>query len=168
MKQVSEEVIENVIIRMNNIEEGDIPQLIDRMGGEQPIILAYLLAYGEEVGKDDRGLLMFLGLNVWQMMSEGGHPPAKVSEDVLEELEDKNIKMIEFQIEASEADLYNFAECLMDGYNQRNILDYILREIMEGPEGKGALMEDDHIGVFMLCLMTVIDCFDRDHLSWAT
>ncbi|HDL64222.1 MAG TPA: hypothetical protein ENH12_02390 [Proteobacteria bacterium] len=86
MKQVSEEVIENVIIRMDNIEEGDIPQLID----------------------------------------------------------------------------------LMEGYNQRNIMDYILREIMEGPEGEGALSKDDHIGVFMLCLMTVVDCFDRDHLSWAS
>ena len=168
MKQVSEEVIENVLRRMENIVEEEVPKLVEQMGKEQPLVLAYLLAYGEEMGQDDQGLLILLGLNVWQMMSEGGHHPAKVSEDLLEELEDKNIKMLESRIEASEADLYNFAERLMNGYNQRNILDYILREIMEGPEGEGALSEDDHIGVFMLCLMTVIDCFDRDHLSWAT
>ncbi|MEA1927894.1 MAG: hypothetical protein U9N73_06775 [Candidatus Auribacterota bacterium] len=163
MKQVSQEVIDNVISRMNNLEDEDVPRLIKNLGEEQPLILAYLMAYGEEMGEDDQGLLIFLGLNVWQMMSEGGYSPAKVSEEALEELEDKNIKMIESQVEASESEISNFAEDLMNGYNQRNIMEYILRTIMGG---EGSLKEGDHIGVVMLCLMTVIDCLDRDHLTW--
>lgn len=165
MKPVSEEVVENVLKRMEDIEEEDIPKLIEEMGKEQPIVLAYLLAYGEEMDEDDQGFLIFLGLNIWQMMSEGDHSPAKVSEELLEELEDKNIKMVESQAEESEDNLWNFSERLVNDYNQRNILMYVLGEIMEESEDEGAIQEEN-IGIFMLCLMTVIDCLDKDHLSW--
>ena len=165
MKPVSKEVVEQVRQRMGNIEEEEVPKLVEQMGEEQPIILAYLLAYGEEMIEDDQGFLLFLGANIWQMMSEGGRAPAKVSEEVLEEIEDNNVKLIQSQAEGSEDEQWNFAERLVSGFNQYNIMYFILEKIL-GESEDGGEIQEENIGIFVLCLMTVIDCFDRDHLSW--
>ena len=164
MKIVSEEIIENVLQRMEDIKERDAPGLITRMGEEQPIVLAYLMAYAKDLTEDEQGLLVLLGLNIWQMMSEDGPHPAKVSEEVIEEMEDKNVQMVEYQAEEFEFVQDDIAERLITGYNQRNILMYMLESIMEEPEDE-RVIQGDNIGIFMLCLKTVIDCFDRDHLS---
>ena len=91
-------------------------------------------------------------------------PLSKISELVLEEMEDKNIKMLEYWGTESDSEQWDFAERMVAGYNQRSILEYVLGEIMED-EGE---VQEENIGIFMLCLKTVIDCFDRDYLAWAT
>jgi len=83
---------------------------------------------------------------------------------VIEEMEDKNVQMVEYQAEEFEFVQDDIAERLITGYNQRNILMYMLESIMEEPEDE-RVIQGDNIGIFMLCLKTVIDCFDRDHLS---
>ena len=75
MKQVSEGVIENVLRRMENIVEEEVPKLVEQMGKEQPLVLAYLLAHGGEKTEEEQGFLIFLGLNVWLIMSEGERHP---------------------------------------------------------------------------------------------
>jgi len=83
---------------------------------------------------------------------------------VIEEMEDKNVQMVEYQAEEFEFVQDDIAERLITGYNQRNILMYMLESIMDEPEDE-RVIQGDNIGIFMLCLKTVIDCFDRDHLS---
>ena len=160
MKTVSEETINSIQKRMEGMIPEDVTKLVERMGEEQPIILAYLLANGEEMTEDEQGFLIFLGINVWQMMSEGSQPPAKISEEILEETEDKNIKMVEYYGEESDAEQWDLAERLVNDYNQHKVLEYVLESIMEEPEEESVIQEDN-IGIFMLCLKTVTDCFDR-------
>jgi hypothetical protein len=49
---------------------------------------------------------------------------------------------------------------LVTEYNQQKVLEYVLESIKDEPEDN-PILQTENIGVFMLCLKTVIDCFDR-------
>ena len=64
MEPVSAEIVEKTWKRIESLSPRAIPNLIQRMTREQPVVLAYLMAVDKDIlNQDERELLLYLGVD---------------------------------------------------------------------------------------------------------
>lgn len=161
MNKISGEIVERTWKEMSSMSPLNYPKLINKMSKEQPVILAYLMAVGDELfNEDERELILYLGVVVWRIMSRGNEPLPSVTEKILDEVEDKNIKMLEYLEGESETDFFATVATIIENYNQPEVLRYVVEALMEDNE-EGVDIKEENIGMIMIYLKTVIDCFDK-------
>lgn len=161
MNPIPAEVVEKTWKRVAGTSLQEVPETIDRMTKEQPVILAYLLAVGHDIfNQDERELLFFLGMVIWQIMSQGTTRLPKITEKTIDEVEESNFKMLEYLEGESETGFVESVEGMLENYNQREVLGYVMEALMEEPE-EGCLIREENKGLMMIYLKTVLDCFDR-------
>lgn len=161
MNPIPAEVVEKTWKRVAGTSLQEVPETIDRMTKEQPLILAYLLAVGHDIfNQDERELLFFLGMVIWQIMSQGTTRLPKITEKTIDEVEESNLKMLEYLEGESETGFVESVEGMLENYNQREVLGYVMEALMEEPE-EGCLIREENKGLMMIYLKTVLDCFDR-------
>ena len=161
MKPIPADVVERTWKKIAETSPHKAPEIIDRMSKQQPLILTYLMAIGDELfNQDERELFVFLGIVIWQLMSQGETPLPKVTEEMIDEVEESNFKMLEYLEGESEVDFMETTETMIENYNQQEVLRYVLESIMEEPEEDCEIREENQ-GLMMIYLKTVIDCFDR-------
>jgi len=160
MEPISAEAVEKTWKRVASLSPRVAPKLIQRMTKEQPVILAYLLAVDHDIFNDDeRQLLLYVGVVIWQIMSQGVQPLTMVSEAVLDAAERNNVKMAEYLQGETEEGFLQATRMMISSYNQPEVLKYVVEAIMEEPE-EGCVIRDENRGIMLLDLKTVIDCFD--------
>ena len=161
MDRISSDIVEKTWEKMGKMSPSKAPKMMNRMLKQQPIILNYLMASGDDIfNQEEREFLLYLGVVVWQIMSQGSTPIPEVSENVLDEVENLNIKILEHLEEESESGFIETVDEIMSRYNQTEVLRYVLEAIVEEAK-EGNLIRDEMTGVIFLHLKTVIDCFDR-------
>lgn len=161
MDVISADVVETTWKEMAAGSVADARKWADRMTKDQPFVLAYLLAVGErDFNPDEAQLLVYLGTVVWQIFDRSGQQLAEVSGDVLDRTEENNAKMLEYLDGESETGFVEAVRGLLDGYNQVEVLRYVINALMEEPE-EGCDIRGDSVGPMFVHLKTVIDCFDR-------
>jgi hypothetical protein len=139
----------------------EMPKLINLMSKEQPFILTYLMAIDNAIfNQDERELLFYLGVVVWQIMSQGSTPLPKVTQETLDEIEESNTKMLEYLEGESETSFIETVETIVKNYNQPEVLRYVIEALMEESDEE-PLIRDEYKGIMMINLKTVIDCFDK-------
>ncbi|MCM8774380.1 MAG: hypothetical protein NC820_06580 [Candidatus Omnitrophica bacterium] len=137
------------------------PRLVNLTQKQQPFVLAYLLGVGgDTLNRDERELLLYIGIVVWQIMSQGDLPLKKITSEVLEETEEENMKMLEYLEDEPEASFIDIVEKIINDYPQPEVLIYVVEALMEEPE-EGVLIRDENIGIMTIYLKTIIDCFDK-------
>ena len=161
MNPIPADVVEKTWKKITETSPQEAPEIIARMSKQQPLILTYLMAIGDELfNQDERELFVFLGITVWQIMSNGDTPLPKVTEEMIDEVEESNFKMLEYLEGESETDFMETTENMLENYNQQEVLRYVLEALMEEPEEDCEIREENQ-GLMMIYLKTVIDCFDR-------
>ena len=162
MKTISSEIVEKTWRKIGKMSVLEIPKMAYRMREEQPVILAYLLTAGTDIlNQNERELLLYLGMVVWQMMSQGSRPLVKITEDVVDEMERSNMKVVEYLKNEPETGFINVTKEMIENYPQPEVLKYIVEALMEEQE-EGCVIRNENKGMMMLYLKTVIDCFDRE------
>ncbi len=97
MKPISSEIVEKTWKKMARIPPQEAQKMITLIGKKQPIILAYLMACGSDIfNQDERELLLYLGVVVWQIMSQNSTSLPKIKENTVDKVENSNMKMIEY------------------------------------------------------------------------
>ncbi len=135
MQPISAEIVEATWQKMATIPPSQAQKLIEQMSRQQPLILAYLMATGEDLlNHAERELLLYMGVVIWQMMQQGDKRPASVTEAMLEEVDRRNLSMLEYLEGDSEEEFLGTVQALMDSYNQREVLRYAVETLMEGDE----------------------------------
>lgn len=161
MESIPLEVVERTWKKMSTMSLGELPKLINLMQKQQPFVLAYLLAVGHEIfNQDEQEQLLYLGVVVWQIMSQGSKPLAKITGDVLDETERENMKMLEYLAGESETGFMDTTKKIISNYPQPEVLKYAVEALMEEPE-EGCIIRDENKGYIFIYLKTIIDCFNR-------
>ncbi|MEK7686101.1 MAG: hypothetical protein AAB466_11830 [Verrucomicrobiota bacterium] len=161
MQTIPSSLIDKTWEHLNETPPEEVKVLFERMTAEQPILVGYLLAIEEDVlEKKQQGTLLFLGMVIWQIMSNGGAMLTEVTPEALEAAEDANIAFLERLDEDSEMNYMSAVTQMMDRYNQTPLLGAILDALMEGNEDTPELA-DDSMGLALVHLKTVIDCLDQ-------
>jgi hypothetical protein len=161
MDPISTEIVEKTYTRILCMSETEAFQLSYRMEKEQPLLLAYLAAVDDGIlNQDEREMLFYLGTVVWQIMAAGKKPLPKITEKALLSIEKENLKIAE---SLKDADTVSFAEVIkkiLKECRQPEVFRYVVAALMEEDEEDNSV-RDETLGIIMLDLKTVIDCFDR-------
>jgi hypothetical protein len=162
MDPISAEIVEKTFTKLLSMSETEAFQLSYRLQKEQPLLVAYLAAVDEGIlNQEERELLFYLGMVVWQIMSGAEKPLPKITEKTLLRIEKENLKMAE---SLKEADTVKFAEVvkkILQECRQPEVFRYVVAALMDEEEEEDNGVRDETLGIIMLDLKTVIDCFDR-------
>ena len=162
MNTISEAAINKTWQRINEAAPEDTKARFDRMGKQQPFIVAYMLAVEETlVDETERGTLLFLTLMIYEIMSAGRRRPPQITGAQLETAEAANAKFLEDLEGGSEMGYLEGLGNLMATYNQMPLFGAVLEALMadhaEEPE-----MADENVGMYLLHLKSIIDCLDLE------
>ena len=93
MDPIPLKIVEKTWKKMSTMSWQEITELTNLMRKQQPFVLAYLLAAGHEIfNQDEREQLLYLGVVIWQIMSQGSKPLTKITGDTLDGVEKANIE----------------------------------------------------------------------------
>ncbi len=160
MKAIARDVVERTWKKMASLTHGEIVQVSRRISADQPYVLAYLLGVDEDVlNQDERELLVYLGIVVFEMMRQGSKPLPRVTDEMLERALGENLEFVERCRGRGFRELLETVGNLVRSYGQPEILRYVLEALMEDSE-EGTLIRDQMKGLIMIHLKTLIDCFD--------
>jgi len=161
VKELDIETIEASWNSMEDLDPDTIPALVDDLGHKQPFLLSYLMATGHDIlSEQEREALLFMGVMIWQILNGIYRNIAIISGDNLDTREYKNIQMLEYLAGESESDFLDTVERIMSKYNQPGLLRFIISKLNEEPD-RGIELSDDNMGMIVIYLKTVIDCFDE-------
>jgi len=160
MKAIARDVVERTWKKMASLTHGEIVRVSRRISADQPYVLAYLLGVDEDVlNQDERELLVYLGIVVFEMMRQGSKPLPRVTDEMLERALGENLEFVERCRGRGFRELLETVGNLVRSYGQPEILRYVLEALMEDSE-EGTLIRDQMKGLIMIHLKTLIDCFD--------
>jgi len=161
MDPIPLKIVEKTWKKMSTMSWQEITELTNLMRKQQPFVLAYLLAAGHEIfNQDEREQLLYLGVVIWQIMSQGSKPLTKITGDTLDGVEKANIEMLEYLAGESETDFMDTLRQVVNNYPQPEVLKYVVEALVEEPE-EGSLIREEKKGYILIYLKTIIDCFSR-------
>lgn len=136
-------------------------KLLNHLEKQQPVLVDYLAKVGDGfLTPDEREFIAFLSFVIWQIFSRETKPIKTISEKVLDSVERMNRSLFEHLETVSEHRLMRVLAILLQNYNQREILHYLV-QILMGTEDGTAFVQKSNRGIAIVTLKTVIDCFGR-------
>ncbi len=162
MDIISEKIVEETWKEVSGMPLADAPKLAQQFQKLQPFLAVYLLAAGgNELNRDERELLFYLGMVVWKMMTKGAKDLTQVSSDSIDKEEEKNWDMISYLAgEKKDFDFLVTVESILTGYNRKNVLKYVVETLGEHNPEEGNIRNDKK-GEMFIYLKTLIDCLDQ-------
>ncbi len=150
---VSEDIIEQVAVRMSDSEE-EYTQVIEELEAHQPVLLSYLLSENFKLlTQDEQAYLLYLALVIWQSSQIVQRTSFHIETDLIESKEEANWVLLH----ASKA--RRFKERLdgfFDNTTQEDLLAFIEDALMEEEEDNFVTKEGKEL--LFVGLKTVVDC----------
>jgi hypothetical protein len=175
MKEVPMPVVEKVWGKMNRMTRPASDKLLEQMGREQPELLTYLGAVDEDSLNDsERGILVFLGMVIWQSMKKAGGRLPKISEEAMAQAESATVKSLETLTQQREDGSDSIIE-LIEACGQGELMGLALDALMVAAglngdgvetagtepaaddEDAGVIVRPENVSLLMLNLKTVVD-----------
>lgn len=161
MKAIGPDVVERTWKRMASLTSDEIIPKAQRINADQPYVLAYLLGVDDDIlNQDERGLLVYLGMVVFEMMRQGSKPLPLVTGDILDTALERNLEIVESCRGRGSTKLREAARKMVTGYGQPEVLGYVLEALMEDSE-EDSSVRDEMKGMIMTHLKTLIDCLNE-------
>ncbi len=157
MQSIPDEVVRKTFEEMSVLEPEEIKILINKMGEEQPYVLAYLFEIGEhEFNEPEKDLFFYLGIGIWLMMSNRYTPLPLVLPILLDEIEEENLKLLAALKKMDEKEFVDHIAQIMDNYPQKAILFYVVDLLIEEAE-----MDQITMGLMFIYLKIVLEAFQK-------
>ncbi|HAR61967.1 MAG: hypothetical protein DKM50_10855 [Candidatus Margulisiibacteriota bacterium] len=156
--------VENIQARWSELEQLSMEEqeiLVSDMSAAQPDILVYLTDVGEELlDQEEKEVLLSFAVVVWFIMSKENTTAKQVEEISLDEIEQKNIELLEaLEVEAEET-LWDKLELLLNEHNQSEIMNLIADELLSSVDEN--LIKEERFLLLLFILKTVVDALDED------
>jgi hypothetical protein len=159
MKSISAEVATKTWEKMCSVTPDEAVKMMDRMNEEQPAILAFLMASGEDIlSKKEQELQLYLGVVIWQIMLEGDPKISTIPIETIEMIEEMNIASLNNLDSTSHEKINLEAENIFHNFNQQEVFRLIMEIVMKESDG---LITEENKGIMFFNLKTIIECFDR-------
>jgi len=158
---ISETTIDDVTARISSVTPDQAQELVQQMGAEQPIVLAYLIASSEyeEFDQEESELFLFLGIALWQIMKQRVNGCPIVSDKVLEAAEKANEESLDKLAADSSGDFLSATVSMIENYPEPGVLRYLTEVLFEASSEETPLMREDNLGYAFLSLKVLLDAF---------
>ena len=160
MNPILTKQISPVIDWLNQIDDDEqLENLIDEMGEEQPLMLAFLMEMGEDdFNEDEQELFLFLGVAIWQVMRAVNNGQLdSVSETAFELSQNDNLAFIEEVESGIRQDFLTSLARQPEEYSQADLLAFIIETITED---EAYWIRPKNQSMMIAFLKIVIDSFD--------
>lgn len=162
MKTISAEAVDQAWQKLSNYSVKQGEKLAQKFIDEQPAMVAYLLAVDTGVlDADEREMLFYLGTVIWQLMRQEG-ALAALSEEAIIAAEEANQEMLEPLAAMTDGDAEQSIGAILTDYAQPALLRFVIESLMDAAQDGD--VRQDNLGMMMIDLKTVIDCFDREEV----
>lgn len=155
MKPIQEQTIDQILDRIDNMEEGRYEQWADAFAKNQPMLSAWLFGDTFSALKtDEKGFLEYLTLSIWLSVQEIQKEIPTVSEDLIGSREERNCTMME----ASKAsDFRKKLNVFFEDYPQEDLLAFVEDALLEDEDNENGLVTKGGRDLMFIALKTVID-----------
>lgn len=155
---ISAETVTEVWQRMAQMSPQQAQQVVQQMDQRQPALLAHLLFLEDyPFNQHEREIIFYLGIVVWQMMMQGGHPLGRVTPEIVVEADEANYKFMERIAADTEADFVSAVQGMLDRYPEPEVLRYIVEAIMEEGDPQDPPIRDEYTGLAFIHLKSALD-----------
>jgi len=162
MKPIPAAVVERTWHAQAQMNDEQLQKIVKQFSASQPLLFNYLMVVGDTIlNVHDTELLFYLGACVWQMLQSGEDQPTRVTADILDAEEEKNYKMLEYLEGELEAEFYEVVSKMTAGYNQPEVLRYVIEALIESDQEVRPRIKAENLGQIYVCLKIIIDCLDR-------
>jgi hypothetical protein len=166
MQLITAEKVEKVYTDFCGMSEQKAFQLSYDLEKKQPVLVAYMTAVDSKIlNQAEREMLFYLGTLIWQIMLSQNADLPMIKEDTLLDCEKLNLKMASELKEAGKLSFAEVIKSILDNFGQPEVFRYIVAVLLNEEENEESLIRDEMLGILMLNLKTIIDCFDQSPLS---
>lgn len=161
MQTISADTVERIWRQRTEISPEEFEPYAMEMEKEQPALLAYLLAAGEEnLSDDEQALLFYLGLNIWEMMRQGVSDPKGVDVEAIDQMESHNITEIGALDGQSPENIEASLNKMVEQHSQPYVLGYAIN-LLAMDEEQGENIQEENKSRIFFYLKTLVDCLDK-------
>lgn len=141
--------------------DAQVIELVKVFQKEQPAVLTYLLAAGDEPFEgDEKQMLLFYGTIIWTLMKKAGYAESRIPVPVLDTLQQVNVELLT-TIPGTDAELFEKVMGMLDIYPEPDLLDTILNLLIHDKDADADTphIRSQNLGLAFLHLKTEIDAF---------
>jgi hypothetical protein len=129
------------------------------MGKNQPDLLAFLMAYTDDLRQEVRELAIYIAFVVYKMFLDSGSQISRISSKEIMARYDENTRLIESLEGAHEKFIDRIASVQVS--KQPYVMKYVLEALMEDAEEDGIDLTEEDIGSLFILFKTEIEVLDE-------
>ncbi len=129
------------------------------MGKNQPDLLAFLMAYTDDLRQEVRELAIYIAFVVYKMFLDSSSQIPIISSNEIMAKYDENTRLIESLEGAHEKFIDRIASFQVS--KQPYVMKYVLEALMEDIEEDGIDLTEEDIGSLFILFKTEIEVFDK-------
>ena len=159
MDPLSEEFVEKTWQEIAAFTPERATKEMHAMGKNQPELLAFLLAYAEDLEQEVKELAIYIAFVVYKMFYDSAGKIPKISSKEIMALYNENALLLE--------DLKGAPEKIIDKIeglkvpNQPYVMKYVLEVLLEDAEEEGIDLAEEDIDSLLILLKTEIEVLDK-------
>jgi hypothetical protein len=159
MNSLSEEFVEKTWRQVAEFAPDRANKEMTAMGKNQPDLLAFLMAYTDDLRQEVKELAIYIGFVVYKMFLDSGGKIPRISSKEIMVTYDENTRLIESLEGAHEKFIDRIAGVQVS--KQPYVMKYVLEALMEDTEEDGIDLTKDDIGSLFTLFKTEIEVLDK-------
>ncbi|HTR44946.1 MAG TPA: hypothetical protein VMH06_04470 [Thermodesulfovibrionales bacterium] len=159
MEPLSEEFVEKTWRETAGLSSDMADREMRAMGKNQPDLLAFLMTFSEDLGREAQELAVYLGFVVYRMFMGSGVAIPRITSRMLMAEYNKNARLLKGLEGSGEGSIAD-AVAEAGSAAQPHIMKYVLDSLMEGSEEDDIELGEGDIALLFVLLKTEIEVLD--------
>jgi hypothetical protein len=159
MDLLSEEFVEKTWQKVAGFTEDRANKEMIAMGKNQPDLLAFLMAFTDDLDQEVKELAIYIAFVVYKMFLDSRGKIPKISSRAIMAKYDENTSLIESLEGADEKFIDRIAG--VEVSQQPYVMKYVLEALMEDAEEDGIDLTEEDIGSLFMLFKTEIEVLDK-------
>ena len=159
MDPLSEEFVEQTWQEIAGFTPERSTKEMHAMGKEQPDLLAFLMAYTDDLRQEVKELGIYIAFVVYKMFHDSAAKIPKISSREIMSTHDENSLFLEGLKGTHEKMFDRIAT--VTGSKQTYVMKYVLEALMEDAEEEGIDLNEEDIGFLFILLKTEIEVLEK-------
>jgi hypothetical protein len=159
MDPISEEFVEKIWQEIAGFPPERATKEMHAMGKSQPDLLAFLLAYTDDLQQEVKELGIYIAFVVYKMFHDSAGKIPKISSKEIMARYDENALFLE-GLEGTHEKIFDRI-AKVTGSKQPFVMKYVLEALMEDAEEEGIDLTEEDIGFLFIILKTEMEVLDN-------
>lgn len=159
METLSEGFVEKTWQQIANFTPARANKEMIAMGKNQPDLLAFLMAYTEDLQQEVKELAIYIAFVVYKMFLDSGGKIPRISSKEIMARHNETTHLVESLEGANEKFIDRIANVQVS--QQPYVMKYVLEALMEDAEDDGIDLTEEDIGLLFMLFKTEIEVLDK-------